>query len=35
MYLVEGVLPKLVVAEEFDRRYQVYFEKKPHAATAG
>ena len=29
MYLVEGVLPKLAAPEDFARRYELYFQKKP------
>ena len=31
MYLVEGLLPKLSSPDEFTRRYDVYFQKKPPA----
>jgi hypothetical protein len=31
MYLVQGLLPKLSSPEEFARRYDVYFQKKPPA----
>jgi class 3 adenylate cyclase len=31
MYLVEGLLPRLSSPEEFSRRYDVYFQKKPPA----
>ena len=33
MYLVKGILPKLAAKEDFDRRYQLYFQK-PSAEAA-